>query len=170
MIAASAMTEDLMLTARSMVESALAVATGRLKAASPSDTRALVERDHHPALEYFRLELAHQIAMLMVLSDQNVVAVYLDHVGPEAEERALPGLRLADPIQLVLYVERETAALSGLVHALDRAICGVVASWRVAECEGLITTSIVQQTDARRLHTRVNGYRPALSLLVSRQK
>jgi hypothetical protein len=168
-VVATPMIEDLTQTARSMVESAVAVATGRLKAESPSEVRALVACDDQPALEYFRHELAHQIAMLVMLADHNVIAVYLEHDLPEAEECAPPDLRLADPIQLVLNVERETAALSGLVRAIDRAICGVVASWRVTECEGFITATMVQPSHVHRLRARVNGYRPAPSLLVSRQ-
>jgi hypothetical protein len=161
-------TEDLTATARNMVESALAMATGRLASTCPAETLQRVIGGDQAALAYFRHELAHQVAMLLLLSDRYVIAVYLDHDLPEAEDCVPPELRLADPIQLVVRVERETAALSGLVRAVDRALCGVLAHRQGMAGEGLVVATMIQPVEVRRLNARVNGYRPAPALLVSR--
>jgi hypothetical protein len=161
-------TEDLTATARNMVDSALAVATGRLAATSPAETLERVIGGDQAALAYFRHELAHQVAMLLLLSDRHLIALYLDHDLPEAEDCVPSELRLTDPIQLVVCVERETAALSGLVRAVDRSLCGVLSQWQGTAGEGLVIATMIQPVEVRRLHARVNGFRPPPTLLVSR--
>lgn len=160
--------EDLSTSARNMIDVAIAVTTGRLHLDDPAVVFQRVLDDDATALGYFRHELAHQVAMFLMRMDPSVHAVYKEHELPEAEELGTPSLRLADPVHLVVYSERETAALRSLAHALDSSLvdglgerCGPIAP-------GLIDIDIIDQAQARRVNASAGGFRPPPTMLASR--
>jgi hypothetical protein len=161
--------EDLTLSTRNMVDGALAVTTGRLHLEDPEQAFERVVHNDVTALEYFRHELAHQIAMLLIQMDPQVVTVYKEHELPEAEEFGTPQLRLTDPIRLVVYSERETAALRSLVGALDQSITDVLSEHCGRVASGLIDVDIIDEVRARRVNASAGGFRPPPMELVSRR-
>jgi hypothetical protein len=162
--------EDLTQSARNMVDGALAVTTGRLRLEDPEVALGRVVDNEATALEYFRHELAHQIAMLLLRMDSQVITVYKEHELPEAEEFGTPPLRLTDPIRLVVYSERETAALRSLVEALDQSLVDVLSGHCGNVPCGLIDVDIIDQAQARRVNASAGGFRPPPMELVSRRR
>jgi hypothetical protein len=168
MIQATSVVEDLAVSARNMVDVAIAVTTGRMHLDDPSDARTMVFGNDAAALQYFRHELAHQVAMLLMRLDSSVVDVSLEHELPEAEEFGTPNLDIADPIRLIVQADRNSAALRSLISAIDTSLVDVLC----AECgriaPGLINVEIIDQAQARRFSSRAGGFRPPPTILVTR--
>jgi hypothetical protein len=162
--------EDLSTATRNIVDGAVAVTTGRLHLDSPEEASARILNEDVTALEYFRHELAHQIAMLLLRMDSEVIAVYKEHEIPEAEEFGTPSLRLNDPIHLVVYSQRETAALRSLIEAVDRSLVDVLSERCGSIAPGLIHADIIDDgVQARRVNASAGGFRPPPTKLVSRE-
>jgi hypothetical protein len=170
MVQATSTIEDLARAAENMVAGAIAVTTGRLHLDDPWEAFERVRADDAPALEYFRHELAHQIAMVLTRMDPSVVEVYMEHELPEAEEFGTPHLRVNDPVHLVVYSERETAALRSLIDAIDRSIVEVLHGRELNVAPGLIRVDIIDQAQARRVNASAGGFRPPPVRLVSQGK
>lgn len=169
MVQATRVGVDLIPAAENMVDVAVAVATGRLNLQNPDETRALLAGNDRAALEYFRHELAHQLSMLIMRTDTNVLAVYKEHEIPEAEEFGTPALSLADPLYLVVYSERETAALRSLISALDQVLAEVLSDRINTVRSGLIVVETVNPARSRSAIARARSFRPPPMLLVSRE-
>ncbi len=166
MIQQTAPVEDLTLAATNMVDGAIAVTTGRLHLDNPAEAFMRVRDNDVTALEYFRYELAHQIAMLSSGMDPTINAVYLEHELPEAEELGTPALRVTDPVHLVVYSEHQTAALRSLFEAIDRSLVDVFEQRGINAAPGLITIDIIDQQEARRVSASAGGFRPPPVTLV----
>jgi hypothetical protein len=160
--------EDLATSARNMVDGAIAVTTGRLHLDDPDDAFYRVLNNDEIALEYFRHELAHQVAMLLIRMDPRVIAVFKEHELPEAEEFGAPYLRFSDPVHLVVYSHRETAALRCLCNALDGSLVDVLSEYCGRIAPGLLHIDIINQAQARRVSASAGGFRPPPTMLVSR--
>ncbi len=162
------MVEDLALSAGNMVDGAIAVSAGRLHLEDPSQALTLLIEHDATALEYFRHELSHQIAMALMRFDGSVQAVYKEHELPEAEEFGTPQLRINDPLYLVVYSERETVALRSLICALDRSLVDALSEHCGQMAPGLINAEIINPAHARRVYASAGGFRPPPVKLVSR--
>jgi hypothetical protein len=161
--------EDLGRATRNMIVGAIAVTTGRLNLERPDDAMARVEVGDSTAIEYFRYELAHQVGILLVRSDENVIAVYKEHEIPEAEELGSPDTELSDPIDLVVYSERETAALRSLINAIDQSLAEALSERCGKVLSGVISAAIITPHQAKRTFSLANSLRPRPALLISRE-
>jgi hypothetical protein len=169
MVSTTEVQHDLHYSARQILSAAVAVATGRLNLDDPVIAEEQVCRGNSPAIEYVRHEIARQVAGLILRTDHNVIAVYEEHQLPEAEEMDTPEPGIADPINLVVYSQLETAALRSLIDAIDQAIAEALAERWGNVSPGVISAEIVDEARSKRLHVRANGFRPPPTLLVSRE-
>jgi hypothetical protein len=168
MIVTTGTVQDLRASAKNMVDGAIAVTTGRLHLDRPADTLERIINNDSTALEYFRHELAHQIAVLLIQMDPSVGSVYKEHELPEAEELGTPMLNLGDPLFLVVYSRRETAALRSLASALDQSLVDVLSEFSGSIAPGLLHIDIIDEVRARRANARAGGFRPPPTKLVER--
>jgi hypothetical protein len=166
----AASTLDLVETASRMIDAAVAVTTGRLQRASVQETRQLLLRSDATALTYFRFELARQVAVMLVMMDPQVVAVFEDQDVPEAEEVAPPAPTLADPIRLIVHAEFETVALTALVRAVNDALSRAISDAFLQPPDRLVQTTIVDDRHNRLLRARAFGFRPAPIMLAARDE
>ncbi|HLT21019.1 MAG TPA: hypothetical protein VKZ96_16295 [Thermomicrobiales bacterium] len=113
---------DLSELAPRIVQASAAVATGRLRLASPRDTLERLVNGDAEVIAQFRNELAHQIGSTLIWMDPHVIAVYQD-------PSSVPN-KLDAPLCVIVHVENETAALRNLIPALGDAL-------REAELDGL---------------------------------
>jgi hypothetical protein len=160
--------QDLVTSARNMVNVAIAVTTGRLHLDTPEEALQRLLSNDTFALDYFRHELAHQVAMLLLQMDSSVITVYKEHEIPEAEELGTPDLRLTDPVHLVVYSRRETAALRSLTSALDQSLVDVLSSYCGQVAPGLLNIDIIDEAQARRVTASAGGFHPPPTELASR--
>lgn len=161
--------EELAPAVRNMVDGAIAVATGLLHIDQPDETQRRLAEADRAAIDYFRHELAHQVAMVVLRSDANVSAVYKEHELPEAEELGSPDVSLADPIRLVVYSERETAALRSLLGALDDSLARELSDRGITVPSGLILADVLDPAEVSLAGARSRGFRPPPTLLATRE-
>ena len=166
MVQQTAYVEDLSVAAGNMIAGAVAVTTGRLHLDDPAEAFERVRQNDVFALEYFRYELAHQIAMIATRMDPTIQAVYMEHELPEAEELGTPTISVTDPLHLVVYSEHQTAALRSLFEAIDRSLVGVLEARGISTAPGLIRVDIIDQAEARRVSASAGGFRPPPITLV----
>ena len=161
--------DDLHYVMQQAVTAAIAVATGRLDLDDPAITTAKVREGHGPAIEYVRHEIARQVAGMLVREDDNVLAVYEEHVLPEAEEMSPPPPSLADPINIVVYSQLETAAMRSMIDGIDRALVEALTEQWGEVSPGIISVEVIDAERSKRLNLRANGFRPHPTLLVARE-
>jgi hypothetical protein len=163
-------TVDLADIAPHMVDAAVAVATGRLGLSVAADTRRRLIAGDADASMYFRFELARQVASLLLSLDSNVIAIYEEQEVPEAEEVAPLQPTMREPISLIVRVALRTSALDAIIRAIDAALSEALQRDLAELPADYLDVRIVTDRDARRLHPRAYGYRPAPVLLAARDE
>jgi hypothetical protein len=155
-------------TTLNLIDAAVAVTTGRLHLASPRDVRSRLVMGDPLTVDYFRSELARQLAVTVLWLDPHVRAVYEDQDVPPGEELAPAVATLAEPLRLFVEVNFRTPALDAVITALNQALSAVLGEMLPQPPGGYLAVTIVDEGNRRLLRPRANGYRPAPVLLAGR--
>jgi hypothetical protein len=164
----SALAVDLEETVHNMVDAAVAVTTGRMNLAVPTDVRQRLVAGDSAAVAYFRYELARQIAAALLWMDARVIAVYKEQPVPEGEEVAPPEATFREPLRILVQVEYQTPALHAVLDALNEALGQVLGGLFPDPLPGhqrFIHATVIDDPDSPLLKPRAYGYRPAPTLL-----
>jgi hypothetical protein len=164
---------DLDKIARNMVETAVAVTTGRMQMTSPLDVRDCLLAGDTPTVNQFRAELTRQIAAAMLWIDPNVIAVY-EEQDALAEADGVSnqgGLSDPQPIRILIEVESQTPALRAIIGALDEALCNAVGSLLpepLCGVRGYLDAILIDTRNSRLLTPSAQRHRRAFGLLAAR--
>ena len=163
------LTVDLEKTAASAIDAAVAVVTGRLNLSSPQEVRQRLLKGDPTTVSYFKFELGHQIASVLLWADPHVVAVYEEQEVPPGEELWAEDATLAEPLRLFVDVEIQTQALQAVISALNGALSRAMGGLLPEPPRGYIDATIIDEHNQRLLRPRAGGYRPAPVLLAARE-
>jgi hypothetical protein len=136
--------------AREAIAYALDFADRRLGAGESSVT--LLRQGDGAAHDYFRYGLALRVGDTIGAADAMVKAVYLHTWGEPVDEMEAEPVGATSPLSLIVWVERETAALVALVDALDAALTAHykdLVSPSADHLRGLLDVNYVESGDVR---------------------
>jgi hypothetical protein len=89
---------------------------------SPEAVVACLRQGDNTAFGYWHYGLARQVAEYLGTWDEDVKAVYIYDYDATPEDSCFEEMIPAEPVHLIVWAQRKTAALESLVAALERAL------------------------------------------------
>jgi hypothetical protein len=150
-----------------MLEAAFAVTAGRMQLPSAAQAFCKLAAGDAAATTYFRHELARQIAMLLLMVDQNVLAVY-DEQEAVVEEIGADTPHVFAPLRLLVRVRWETATLRPVLDDINAALCQALYESMGRPVTCFANAVVLADSEAWILDGRHSLHRPGPELLAAR--
>ncbi len=135
--------------AAEMVENALRYCEGKANRRGRDQIVAGLQLEDPTVHDYFRYSLARQIGEYLAGLDETVEGVYTHSFGDAEEEGEDRSCSVCAPINLILRVQRRTAALSSIAACLDQALLQEYRGLVKVGTERMSAVLDVQVADAR---------------------
>lgn len=113
---------DVASTAEAALTQALEFCAQKMGLDSPQAVVDHLRQDNSTAFGYWHYGLAKQVAKHLGAWDEDVKAVYIYDYDATPEDVCFGEMMPAEPIHLIVWAQRKTAALESLVAVLNRAL------------------------------------------------
>jgi len=153
---------DIASTAEVALTQALEFCAQKMGLDSPQVVVDRLRQGDSTAFGYWHYGLAEQVAEYLAAWNEDVKAVYIYDYGATPEDSCFGEMTPAEPVHLIVWAQRKTAALESLVAALDRALVqGCADLINRAKLMHLLDVQVVDDADAENR----TGYGALLSSL-----
>jgi hypothetical protein len=150
-----------------MLDAAFAVTAGRMQLPSAAQAFCKLAAGDAAATTYFLHELARQIAILLLMVDQNVLEVYEEQEAVIEEIGADPPLLFA-PLRLLVRVRWETATLRPVLDDVNATLRQALHESMGRPVTSFVNAVVIADSDAWILDGRHRLHRPSPELLAAR--